>query len=137
MERKIFLNDVKLLSFVDCKKDGSIKVAPLYGEVKNGISVTVSGETVSYRGRVHVDAKGDMAIKPYNDKPRGKKPVVLYKSELCTIRMHQDGHVSERWHFKPTSDVVLLSEIRRREQRVVNEFYRTLMMNCTFPIGLC
>ena len=136
MKKKEMLVKTTLLSYVNCEENGVIEVLPLHNELKQGETLTKSGLAVSYRGRVHVNANGDIAIKPYNEKKR-KRSVKLYCSEHCTIRMHADGRVTEHWKFEFVSNAALLAKARQHELNKVNMFYRKLAEVTPFIVPEC
>lgn len=136
MKQKNLLVKTTLLSYVNCEENGVIEVQPLYNELKRGETLTQSGVAVSYRGRVHVNANGDIAIKPYNERKR-KRSVKLYCSEHCTIRMHADGRVTEHWKFEFVANAAMLAKMRQRELNKVNMFYHKLAEVTPFIVPEC
>lgn len=137
MKTKKILVETTILSYLECQENGAIEVMPLHDEMRPGETLTQTGVAVSYRGRVHVNANGDISIKPYNEKPRGKRPVKLYCSEHCTIRLHNDGHVSEQWHFACCANATQLAAARQHEMDKVNAFYRQLTQRTPFVVAEC
>ena len=84
---------------------------------------------VSYRGRIKVNIDGHFSVMPYNEKPRNKKPLRLYDTAHCTIRMHSNGTLSETWQFNSTLSVAEAAKARSKEQEQISAFYKRLLSN--------
>ena len=120
------LLEKKLLAHAHYHEDGTIEVTPLSGELPREESATASGILASYRGRASVNADGTMTFKPYHEKAQRKRPIKVFASAHCTIKLHGNGTLSETWSFDLTTSMSEASLLRQREMPLVNEFWAGL-----------
>lgn len=120
------LIEKELLTHAHYHEDGTIEVNPLLGQVSREESATASGILASYRGRASVNADGTMTFKPYHEKAQRKRPIKVFASAHCTIKLHGNGTVSETWSFDLTTSMSEASILRQREMPLVNEFWANL-----------
>lgn len=117
------LSKKELLAHAYYHEDGTIEVNPLSGELPREESATPSGIMTSYRGRVSVNGNGSMVFKPYREKTQRKRPLKVFASAHCTIKLHGNGTLRETWSFDLSSSMGEASILREREMQQVNEFW--------------
>ena len=125
---KNLLNAKYMVGRADFSENGAIEFESSY-QSDAETTLTQSGAVVSYRGRIKVNFDGHFSVMPYNEKPRNKKPLRLYDTAHCTIRMHSNGTLSETWQFNSTLSVAEAAKARSKEQEQINEFYKRLLSN--------
>ena len=125
---KSLLNAKYMVGRADFSENGAIEFVSSYQSEEES-TLTQSGTTVSYRGRIKVNIDGHFSVMPYNEKPRNKKPLRLYDTAHCTIRMHSNGTLSETWQFNSTLSVAEAAKARSKEQKQISAFYKRLLSN--------
>ena len=123
-----FFNEKYMIGRADFSKNGAIEFESSY-QSDAETTLTCSGSAVSFRGRVKVNIDGHFSVMPYNEKPRNKKPLRLYDTAHCTIRMHSNGTLSETWQFNSTLSVAEAAKARSKEQKQISAFYKRLLNN--------
>ena len=122
MKQKILIQK-EIAMYVNFETDGGMVLTPFYDEVKADESVTRSGVVASYRGRVKVNSDGNAHIVPYNERPRGKRPMKLFSTAHCVVKQHADGTLTEQWRFEPGLQPLEVKQMRCREMIQVGRFY--------------
>ena len=117
------LLEKKLLAHAHYHEDGTIEVNPLSGELPREESATPSGVMTSLRGRASVNANGSMVFKPYREKTQRKRPLKVFASAHCTIKLLGNGTLKETWRFDVSTSMSEASILREREMQQVNEFW--------------
>ena len=133
---KNLLNEKYMIGRADFSENGAIEFESSY-QSDAETTLTQSGTTVSYRGRIKVNIDGHFSVMPYNEKPRNKKPLRLYDTAHCTIRMHSNGTLSETWQFNSTLSVAEAAKARSKEQLQINAFYKHLLSNPPIAFAEC
>lgn len=133
--KKIF-NEKYMVGTADFSENGAIEFASSY-QSEEETTLTRSGAAVSFRGRVKVNIDGCFSVTPYNEKPKSKKPLRLYYTAHCTIRMHSNGTLSETWNFNNTLSLAEATKARSKEQKQINEFYKHLLSNPPIAFAEC
>ena len=123
-----FFNEKYMIGRADFSENGAIEFESSY-QSEEETTLTQSGAVVSYRGRIKVNIDGHFSVMPYNEKPRNKKPLRLYDTAHCTIRMHSNGTLSETWQFNSTLSVAEAAKARSKEQKQISAFYKRLLSN--------
>lgn len=136
MKEKIFIKK-EIAMYVNFESDGEMVLTPFYDEVKDGESVTRSGVVASYRGRVRVNSDGNAHIVPYNERPRGKRPVKLFATAHCVVKQHADGSLTEHWHFEPGLLPMEVKRLRTKEMIQVGRFYGRYEHNALLIVASC
>lgn len=125
-DKRPLLIEKELLTHAHYHENGTIEVNPLLGQVSREESVTASGILASYRGRASINADGTLTFKPYHEKSKQKRPVKVFASAHCTIKLHGNGTLSETWSFDLTTSMSEAAILRQREMPQVNEFWANL-----------
>ena len=133
---KNLLNAKYMVGRADFSENGAIEFESSY-QSDAETTLTQSGAVVSYRGRIKVNIDGHFRVMPYNEKPRNKKPLRLYDTAHCTIRMHSNGTLSETWQFNNSLSLAEATKARSKEQLQVNAFYKHLLNNPPIAFAEC
>ena len=133
---KNLLNEKYLIGTADFSENGAIEFVSSFQSEEES-TLTQSGSVVSYRGRIKVNFDGHFSVMPYNEKPRNKKPLRLYDTAHCTIRMHSNGTLSETWQFNNSLSLAEATKARSKEQLQVNAFYKHLLNNPPIAFAEC
>ena len=133
---KNLLNAKHMVGTADFSENGAIEFVSSFQSEEES-TLTQSGTTVSYRGRIKVNIVGHFSVMPYNEKPRNKKPLRLYDTAHCTIRMHSNGTLSETWQFNNSLSLAEATKARSKEQLQVNAFYKHLLNNPPIAFAEC
>ena len=130
------LNEKYMVGRADFSENGVIEFESSY-QSDAETTLTRSGSAVTYRGRVKVNIDGHFSVMPYNEKPRSKRPIRLYCTAHCTVRMHSNGSLSETWQFNNTLSLAEATKARKKEQLQINDFYKHLLNNPPIAFAEC
>lgn len=136
MKKNLFIKK-EIAVYANFEVNGEIVLTPFYDEVKVSESVTQNGVVASYRGRVKVNSDGNAHIVPYNERPRGKRPVKLFSTPHCIVKQHADGSLTEHWRFEPDLLPMEVKRLRTSEMIQVSRFYSRYESNPLFVVAEC
>ena len=133
---KNLLNEKYMIGRADFSENGAIEFESSY-QSDAETTLTCSGSTVSFRGRVKVNIDGHFSVTPYKEKPKSKRPIRLYCTAHCTVRMHSNGTLSEMWQFNNSLSLAEATKARCKEQLQINAFYKHLLSNPPIAFAEC
>ena len=120
----LYEKEVLLDAQVKVEENGNIRIAPLPWECEK--CPIMEEDKVSYRARETLTDDGTAEIRRYKVGARPPLYRNVFETEHCSIKLSRSGRLVERWTFEKKLTPYQMYEARKREQRDVDAFFRTM-----------
>ena len=121
---KILYEDVYLDAQVLVKTDANLVVAPLPYEWEK--TPLMPAEHVVLRGSLLLKNDGTAEFRRYRTRSKGPLYHTVYQTEHCSVKLTRKGQLVEVWKFGRQTTPHQMYEIRKRERRDVDAFFKTV-----------